>query len=727
MKKFILTLLLGIFITPFESEATHILGGDIQYKYVGDSTGVAGQYRIKVVIYREQTGVGLGNTANVTVQSTQCSFNTNVTCTLSQPEFSAASLGAYDCIPQGATGSYFSPMVNIYIGYVTLTQTCNDYKMYWQSCCRPGGITAITNSGGVGFYFEAELNNTQGYNSSPTFVSIPISYICTGGYINYLQNAYEKDNDSIQYELVPAREFAFAAGGGNSVPYAAGFTYLNPIHTDPLSPFTLNSQTGNITFMANTQETSVIALRVNEYRFDSTYGFWEKVGSSNREIQVSVATACNAIVNAGVKLDQNAPGVSLRPDGKQQVDYNCLDSNVMLYFTLPVECVSISPDGSDFRLTAPNGQPIPIDELVPFCNVNGETDSIKVKLFAPLSMNGEYFLYSKVGNDGNTLLNKCGKDMNEFDTIVLLVDDCINLDLRLSNVTIDEDERPHIYWDIDPSTFPSYLFNNFRIWRSDDNGATYNQITSLSDSTIRDWVDNTIGGASVDAQSHRYYVEAIINGLPQPPSNVVHSIWLRGDLTDPLSMPVVWNSYNGWDNPEYTVQFGKGIPGVPGEYIWEDYKVTSDTALVVESPYGNDPGQFSIRTRTHVTDSNNIYYLRDTAYSNWIEYGTPVPPIPPLDSIVIPNVLTANNDGVNDDFVIQGLMSYQTRRELTIMNRFGRIVYKNLAYDNANPWKGRDNSGTKLSDGVYYYVLRVADNANAYQNDFTGDVTLLTQ
>ena len=43
MKKFILTLLLGIFLTPIESEATHILGGDIQYKYVGDSTGVAQQ------------------------------------------------------------------------------------------------------------------------------------------------------------------------------------------------------------------------------------------------------------------------------------------------------------------------------------------------------------------------------------------------------------------------------------------------------------------------------------------------------------------------------------------------------------------------------------------------------------------------------------------------------------------------------------------------------------
>tara|TARA_B100000780_G_scaffold117570_1_gene82506 strand:+ start:23703 stop:25880 length:2178 start_codon:yes stop_codon:yes gene_type:complete len=725
MKKFILVFLLSAFLMPIESEASHILGGDIQYKYVGDSTGVAGQYQIKVVIYREQTGVGLGNTANVSVVSSTCNINTSVTCTLAQPEFSAASLGAYDCIPQGTSGSFFSPMVNIYIGYVTLTQVCNDYKMYWQSCCRPAGITGITNSNGVGFYFEAELNNTQGYNSSPTFVSIPISYVCTGGYINYLQNAFEKDNDSIQYELVPAREFG--GGGGVSVGYAAGYTFTNPIHTSALSPFTLDPQSGNITFMANTQETSVMAIRVNEYRFDSTYGFWEKVGSSNREIQVSVANACNAIVNAGVKLDQNAPGVTLRPDGKQQVDYNCLDSNVMLYFTLPVECISISPDGSDFRLTAPNGQPIPIDELMPFCNVNGETDSIQVKLFAPLSMNGEYFLYSKVGNDGNTLLNKCGKDMDEFDTIVLLVNDCVNLDLQLTNVNIIQDEKPHIFWKIDPATFPSYLFNNFRIWRSDDNGGTYNQVTSLTDSTIRDWEDNSLGAGDVDTRSHRYYVEAIINGLPQPPSNIVHSIWLRGDLTNPLSMPVVWNRYNAWNNPQYTVQFGKGIPGVPGEYVWEDYKVTSDTNLVVISPYGNDPGQFSIRTRTHVTDSNRFNYLQDTAYSNWIEYGTPVPPVPPIDSIVIPNVITANNDGLNDDFIIQGIMTYKTRRELTIMNRFGRIIYKNLAYDNAVPWRGQDKSGTKLSDGVYYYVLRVADNVNAIEATYTGDVTLLTQ
>ena len=178
MKRLLFAFLLGALFLPFQAEASHILGGDIQYKYVGDSTGVTGQYRIKLVIYREQSGVGLGTAQTVTINAPSCNLTTNVTCSLAQPEFSAASLGAYDCIPQGTSGSYFSPMVNIYVGYVTLTQTCNDYVMYWQSCCRPFGVTGIANSSGAGFYFEAELNNTLGYNSAPAFVSIPLSYIC---------------------------------------------------------------------------------------------------------------------------------------------------------------------------------------------------------------------------------------------------------------------------------------------------------------------------------------------------------------------------------------------------------------------------------------------------------------------------------------------------------------------------------------------------------------------
>ena len=67
--------------------------------------------------------------------------------------------------------------------------------------------------------------------------------------------------------------------------------------------------------------------------------------------------------------------------------------------------------------------------------------------------------------------------------------------------------------------------------------------------------------------------------------------------------------------------------------------------------------------------------------------------------LVIPNVITPNGDGVNDEFVIPDLVTY-VENELTIYNRWMTMVYNSKNYD--NKWKGEG-----LSDGVYYYFLRV--------------------
>lgn len=113
----------------------------------------------------------------------------------------------------------------------------------------------------------------------------------------------------------------------------------------------------------------------------------------------------------------------------------------------------------------------------------------------------------------------------------------------------------------------------------------------------------------------------------------------------------------------------------------------------------------------------------DTTYS----HAVTVKPV----KLKIPNVFTPNGDGVNDYFIIslaegsdingddngnpkrsrddggssleyegyEPLSSYYEKTELTIFNRWGRIVYQSNDYQN-------DWDGGGLSDGTYFYVLK---------------------
>ena len=69
--------------------------------------------------------------------------------------------------------------------------------------------------------------------------------------------------------------------------------------------------------------------------------------------------------------------------------------------------------------------------------------------------------------------------------------------------------------------------------------------------------------------------------------------------------------------------------------------------------------------------------------------------------LVIPSVITPNEDGKNDYFIIP----YNTiPAELTIFNRWGNIEFTNDNYE--NDWSGRNNNGTELTGDTYFYVLK---------------------
>lgn len=70
----------------------------------------------------------------------------------------------------------------------------------------------------------------------------------------------------------------------------------------------------------------------------------------------------------------------------------------------------------------------------------------------------------------------------------------------------------------------------------------------------------------------------------------------------------------------------------------------------------------------------------------------------------IPNVITPNQDGLNDVFFIFNNEFYQSA-SLEIYNRWGTLIYSGSG-KNAK-WDGRNGAGELVNDGVYYFVAIV--------------------
>ena len=90
------------------------------------------------------------------------------------------------------------------------------------------------------------------------------------------------------------------------------------------------------------------------------------------------------------------------------------------------------------------------------------------------------------------------------------------------------------------------------------------------------------------------------------------------------------------------------------------------------------------------------------------------------DPIEIYNGISTNGDGKNDGFRIEGIENYR-KNTLKIFNRWGVLVYQKEGYTNSDPFTGYSNgrstieSGKKLPQGTYYYILEYENSNNQTQ------------
>jgi gliding motility-associated-like protein len=73
-----------------------------------------------------------------------------------------------------------------------------------------------------------------------------------------------------------------------------------------------------------------------------------------------------------------------------------------------------------------------------------------------------------------------------------------------------------------------------------------------------------------------------------------------------------------------------------------------------------------------------------------------------VHDMIIPTLITPNQDGKNDYFIVGGKQPGKT--ELEIFDRRGCRVYINDNYDNR--WSGEDYQGNPLPDDTYFFVIK---------------------
>ncbi len=88
-------------------------------------------------------------------------------------------------------------------------------------------------------------------------------------------------------------------------------------------------------------------------------------------------------------------------------------------------------------------------------------------------------------------------------------------------------------------------------------------------------------------------------------------------------------------------------------------------------------------------------------------------------SLFIPNLITPNGDGANDEWIIRDLDNFRDN-EVTILNRWGDNVFQKAPYDNS--FNGLF-LGKALPEGTYYYLVKIKINGEV--KTFDGPLTII--
>ncbi len=101
--------------------------------------------------------------------------------------------------------------------------------------------------------------------------------------------------------------------------------------------------------------------------------------------------------------------------------------------------------------------------------------------------------------------------------------------------------------------------------------------------------------------------------------------------------------------------------------------------------------------------------------------------VKPSRNVFIPNAISPNGDGYNDQFVIHAGTEVVSIKKLIIMNRWGGLIFEAKDFrpnDPGRSWNGYSKRGHEFNPSVFVYIAEIEFNDGAVEI-FKGDVTVI--
>jgi len=280
MKKRFLLLIVFSILFSYRNYATHIVGGEIYYDYLG-----GGNYFITLKIYRDcssPTNAGFDPNAYVFVYDYAGNFVDSL----------AIPLPGSTILPPLINNPCFTPPADvcveegIYQDTINLPPIPGGYYISYHRCCRNGTIINLDDPGGTGSIYMAHIPDPifAAVNNTPRYNNFPPIFICAGVPLTFDHSATDPDGDSLYYQFCDpfntSGECAlYGAPAASLVPPCPElappqpYSYVNflpPYSASyPMSAFpamSINPVTGLLTGTPNMLGQYVVGVCVSEYR-----------------------------------------------------------------------------------------------------------------------------------------------------------------------------------------------------------------------------------------------------------------------------------------------------------------------------------------------------------------------------------------------------------------------------------------------------------------------------